>query len=117
MCRYGVTRVQGLGFRASTKCRCAQAINPQTDMNHSLNSSKGLYRVLSGTTPGVVKGDTRSLDTGSHEPQELTAVLRSWHDGLFQRCCAAVETRLLAMESPQLAEYMGDHVLQDVEAM
>ena len=33
------------------------------DMNHSLNSLKGFI----GTTIGVIKGDTRRLDSSSHD--------------------------------------------------
>ena len=37
-------------------------------MSYSLNSLKGGYiGDYIGTTIGVIKGDTRSLDTGSHE--------------------------------------------------
>ena len=36
-------------------------------MNHSLNSSKGAYLGdYIGTTTGVIKGDTRSLDYNSY---------------------------------------------------
>ena len=36
-------------------------------MSHSLNSLKGGYMgIIYGTTIGVIKGDTRSLDNGSY---------------------------------------------------
>ena len=36
-------------------------------MNHSLNSLKGvILGIILGTTIGVIKGDTRSLDYGSY---------------------------------------------------
>ena len=38
-------------------------------MSSSLNSLKGLYRVIPGTTIGLIKWDTRSLDYGSHGPK------------------------------------------------
>ena len=38
-------------------------------MYYSLNSLKGvIWGLISGITIGVIKGDTRSLDNGSHEP-------------------------------------------------
>ena len=36
-------------------------------MNHSLNSLKGvIWGTIYGTTIGLIKGDTRSLDNGSY---------------------------------------------------
>ena len=36
-------------------------------MSHSLNSLKGVIKgIIYGTTIGVIKGDTRSLDSGSY---------------------------------------------------
>ena len=44
-------------------------------MNHSLNSLKGvIWGTIYGTTIGLIKGDTRSLDNGSYEvvhPQSI----------------------------------------------
>ena len=38
-------------------------------MSHSLNSLKGVIGEYMGTTIGVMKEDTRSLDYGSYELQ------------------------------------------------
>ena len=46
-------------------------------MSSSLNSLKGVIRgIIYGTTIGVIKGDTRSLDYGSYVEQ--------WPFGLYQ---------------------------------
>ena len=40
---------------------------PERHMSYSLNSLKGgIYGIIQGTTIGVNKGDTRSLDNGSY---------------------------------------------------
>ena len=43
-------------------------------MRHSLNSLKG---VIYGTTIGVTKGDTRSLDSNSHAQVALEVIMNS----------------------------------------
>ena len=42
-------------------------------MSHSLNSLKGdIKGIIQGTTIGLIKGDTRSLDNGSY-PKKLAS--------------------------------------------
>ena len=49
----------------STECIEISAV---AHMSYSLNSLKGdIYGIIQGTTIGLIKGDTRSLDNGSHE--------------------------------------------------
>ena len=44
-------------------------------MSYSLNSFKGVYiGDYIGTTMGVIKGDTRSLDNGSYEQSKSTMI-------------------------------------------
>ena len=50
----------------------------ETHMSHSLNSLKGGYiRDYIGTTIGVIKGDTRSLDYSSHRTAKDGKISRS----------------------------------------
>ena len=53
---------------------CRQSLHPRpytnhrTHMSYSLNSLRGvIWGIIYGTTIGVIKGDTRSLDNGSYD--------------------------------------------------